>query len=195
MLYAVLKAVHLFGVVLLVGNVIVTLAWKLGADRTGQPSVIAFGQRLVTLTDWWFTLGGVVLILIGGFGMAWVAGLDPFGVHWLVWGQILFGISGLLWALILIPTQIRQARQASRFEATGEIPAEYWRGARRWTGWGILAIVPLLAAIWIMTAKPTAVPAEPAGRLNRDKQEQIPHAWTVSTKAQLGLNSTRGATV
>ncbi len=68
---------HLFGVVLLVGNVIVTLVWKLGADRTGEPSVIAFGQRLVTLTDWWFTLGGVVLILIGGFGAAWVTTHRP----------------------------------------------------------------------------------------------------------------------
>ncbi|MEA1052081.1 DUF2269 family protein [Lamprobacter modestohalophilus] len=51
MLYALLKAVHRFGVVRLVGTVIVTLVWKLGADRTGEPSVIAFGQRLITLTD------------------------------------------------------------------------------------------------------------------------------------------------
>ncbi|MCF7979787.1 MAG: DUF2269 domain-containing protein [Chromatiaceae bacterium] len=187
MLYTVLKAVHLLGVVLLVGNVIVTLVWKLGADRTGEPSVIAFGQRLVTLTDWWLTLGGVVLILIGGYGAAWVAGLDPFRVYWLLAGQILFGISGLLWALILIPAQIRQARQAISFEATGVIPTEYWRDAQRWTWWGILAIVPLLGAIWIMIEKPAEAPAEPAGPINRDKQQEIPRAWTVSTQAQLRL--------
>lgn len=194
MLYALLKTVHLFGVVLLVGNVIVTLVWKLGADRTGEPSVIAFGQRLVTLTDWWFTLGGAALILIGGYGAAWVAGLDPFGVHWLVWGQIPFGFSGLLWALILIPAQIRQARQATRFEATGVIPTDYWRDARRWTWWGILAIVPLLGAIWIMIAKPAEAPAEPAGQLNRDKQEELPRAWTVSAKPHLAplTHSIRG---
>lgn len=194
MLYALLKTVHLFGVVLLVGNVIVTLVWKLGADRTGEPSVIAFGQRLVTLTDWWFTLGGAALILIGGYGAAWVAGLDPFGVHWLVLGQILFGFSGLLWALILIPAQIRQARQATRFEATGVIPTDYWRDARRWTWWGILAIVPLLGAIWIMIAKPAEAPAEPAGQLNRDKQEELPQAWTVSAKPHLAplTHSIRG---
>lgn len=156
MLYHLLKTIHLIGVVLLVGNVIVTLVWKLRADRTGEPSVIAFAQRLVTLTDWWFTLGGVILILVGGFGAAWHAGLDPFGVPWLLWGQVLFGISGLLWASILIPAQIRQAGQARAFATTGVIPAAYWRDARRWTWWGILAILPLLVAIWIMIAKPTA---------------------------------------
>lgn len=155
LLYAFLKAVHLVGVVLLVGNAIVTLVWKLGADRTSEPTVIAFGQHLVTLTDWWFTLGGAVLILIGGYGAVWTAGLDPFGAGWLLWGQVLFGVSGLLWALILIPAQIRQGRQASSFATTGLIPAGYWRDARRWTWWGSLAIAPLLGAIWIMIAKPT----------------------------------------
>ncbi|WP_242469737.1 DUF2269 family protein [Rhabdochromatium marinum] len=127
MLYHLLKAIHLLGVVLLVGNVIVTLVWKRRADRTGDPSVIAFGQRLVSLTDWWFTLGGVILILVGGFGAAWRAGLDLFGLPWLLWGQVLFGVSGLLWASILIPAQIRQARQARAFATTGVIPKSYWR--------------------------------------------------------------------
>ncbi|MBK5964938.1 hypothetical protein CCR95_12810 [Thiocystis minor] len=159
MSYTLLKTLHLLGVVLLVGNVIVTLVWKLAADRSGDPRVVAFGQRLVTLTDWWFTVGGVVLILLGGYGAALVAGLDLLAVRWLLWGQVLFGLSGLLWVGILIPAQIRQARQARDFAAGGEIPASYWRDARRWTGWGILAIVPLLGALWLMIAKPIAPPA------------------------------------
>ncbi|MBK1719836.1 DUF2269 family protein [Thiocystis violacea] len=154
MLYSLLKTLHVLGVVALVGNVVVTLAWKLAADRTGEPRVIAFGQRLVTLTDWWFTVGGVVLIAIGGYGAAWVAGLDPLGPHWLLWGQGLFVLSGALWAGLLIPTQIRQARQARDFAAGGDIPASYWRDARRWVFWGVIAIGPLLGAVWLMIAKP-----------------------------------------
>lgn len=42
-------------------------AAKTLADRTGD--VIAYAQRLVTVTDWVFTAGGVALILIGP--MAW----------------------------------------------------------------------------------------------------------------------------
>jgi len=36
-----------------------------GADCGRDPRVIAFAQRQVTLTDWIFTAGGVVLILSG----------------------------------------------------------------------------------------------------------------------------------
>jgi hypothetical protein len=68
------KLLHLLGVVLLVGNVTVTSIWKLYADRTGDARIVAFAQRLVTVTDWFFTFWGVVLLLVGGFGAAWQIG-------------------------------------------------------------------------------------------------------------------------
>ncbi len=153
-LYDVLKFLHVLGVVMLVGNVTVTAVWKVFADRTGDARVIAFGQRLVTLTDWSLTLGGILLIAIGGFGAALVTGINPFGARWLVEGQALFVLSGLMWTMILIPTQIRQARQARAFVDGGEIPAQYRRDALRWIVWGIIATFPLLGAIWLMIAKP-----------------------------------------
>ena len=59
MKYDAFKVVHLFGVILFLGNIIVTAVWKVMADRTGDPRIIAYAQRLVTLTDWIFTAGGV----------------------------------------------------------------------------------------------------------------------------------------
>jgi uncharacterized membrane protein len=76
MTYFAFKLVHIVGVVLFLGNIIVTGVWKALADRTGEPRVIAYAQRLVTVTDWVFTLGGIVLILIGAYGMVAVGGLD-----------------------------------------------------------------------------------------------------------------------
>ena len=58
MAYAVFKVLHLFGVILFLGNIIVTALWKSLADRTGDPRIIAYAQRLVTVTDWVFTQGG-----------------------------------------------------------------------------------------------------------------------------------------
>ena len=72
--YDVLKTLHIADVVLLVGNVTVTSIWKLYADATRDPAVIAFAQRLVTVTDWFFTFWGIVLMLAGGYGAAWVGG-------------------------------------------------------------------------------------------------------------------------
>jgi uncharacterized membrane protein len=129
MTYDAFKVVHLFGVVLFLGNIIVTAVWKVMADDTGDPRIIAYAQRLVSLTDWIFTAGGVVLILAGAYGMAAVAGFDLHGTTWLVWGQALFAVSGLIWVFILIPTQIAQARQARVFANGSSIPASYWRTA------------------------------------------------------------------
>lgn len=154
MSYDAFKVVHLFGVIVFLGNIIVTGVWKVMADRTGDPRIIAFAQRLVTLTDWIFTAGGVVLILVGAYGMAAVAGLDLRGTRWLLWGQMIFVASGVIWLVVLIPLQILQARQARAFAAGGEIPESYWRRGRLWAIWGAIATVIPLANLYFMVFKP-----------------------------------------
>lgn len=151
--YATFKMLHVLGVVLFLGNIIVTGVWKYLADVTGRPEVIAFAQRLVTLTDWVFTFGGAVLILIGGFGMVGVAGLDIRTTSWVKIGLALFLASGAIWAAVLIPIQIAQARIARTFEAGGEIPERYWRLNRLWYVWGSLATFLPLLNIYVMIEK------------------------------------------
>jgi uncharacterized membrane protein len=153
MSYDAFKVVHLTGVVIFLGNIIVTGIWKVMADRTGDPRIIAYAQRLVTITDWIFTAGGVVLILLGAYGMVFTAGLDP-RQSWLAWGQSLFVASGVIWIAILIPTQIVQGRQARAFAAGGPIPGTYWRHSRRWMIWGTIATVLPLANLYVMVFKP-----------------------------------------
>ena len=67
--YSVFKLLHIIGLVLLVGNVTVTSVWKVFADRTGQPAIAAFATRMVIVTDWFLTLGGVALLAVGEYGM------------------------------------------------------------------------------------------------------------------------------
>jgi uncharacterized membrane protein len=153
MSYDAFKVVHLFGGVIFLGNIIVTAVWKMLADRTGEPRVIAYAQWLVTLTDWIFTAGGAALIVIGAYGMVAVAGLD-LRQTWLLWGQSLFILSGLIWVAVLIPTQIAQARQARAFAQGGPIPESYWRLGRRWAIWGVLATIIPLANLYFMVFKP-----------------------------------------
>lgn len=152
--YTVFKIIHVLGIVLFLGNIIVTGVWKFFADKTRNAAVIGFAQRLVTLTDWIFTFGGVILILIGGYGMATVAGYNLRSTSWLVWAQSIFFASGIIWIAILIPVQIWQARLARQFENGGEIPPLYWRLNRQWYFWGVLATVIPLANLYVMIAKP-----------------------------------------
>ncbi|MCF6197883.1 MAG: DUF2269 domain-containing protein [Hyphomicrobiaceae bacterium] len=127
MTYQVLKALHILGIILFFSNIIVTGFWKTYANRTGQPEIIAFAQRLVSLTDWIFTAGGVTLLMIGAYGMAYVNGWDLLGERWLIWGQGLFFASGLIWVAILIPVQTKQAHLARGFADGSPIPEQYWQ--------------------------------------------------------------------
>jgi uncharacterized membrane protein len=153
-MYAFLKTLHLIGVVILIGNVTITAYWKVLADRTSDARLIAHAQHGVTVADWIFTLAGIVLILVGGYGAAVVAGLSVTTSTWLIIGQLLFAVSGLIWLCVLVPIQIRQARSARSFGPKDVLPMQYRRDSRRWLIWGIAATVPLVAAIYVMVAKP-----------------------------------------
>ncbi|MQX36216.1 DUF2269 family protein [Roseospira navarrensis] len=152
------RVVHVAGIAIFLGNVIVTAVWKALADRTGDARTIAFAQRLVTLTDWVFTAGGVALILASGYAMAaltgWLTPWGGFGPGWLQWGFGLFLASGVLWGAILIPIQIVQARMARRFQDGGPIPAVYWTLSRVWLWVGIVAILLPALNLYLMVVKP-----------------------------------------
>jgi hypothetical protein len=56
--------------------------------------------------------------------------------------------------LILIPTQIMQARLARAFAQGGAIPEHYWRLGKRWMIWGTIATLLPLANLYFMVFKP-----------------------------------------
>lgn len=150
MAHDILKLLHLLGVILLVGNVTVSSVWKLSADATRDPVVIAFAQRLVTRTDWFFTAWGIGLLIIGGYGAAWLSGMDALRDGWIIWSEALFALAGAIWLLALVPIQVRQARMARSFAPGRPIPPAYWRLCRWWIVLGVAATLPLLGALWVM---------------------------------------------
>ena len=151
--YQLLKSLHLLGVVIFLGNIIVTALWKVLADRTRSPSIVAYAQRLVTITDFAFTAAGVLLIVVTGKMMATqFGGLNQ--VLWLSWGWGLFIASGLIWVLILIPVQFKQAKMAKAFSAEGRIPENYWVLSKFWGIFGAIATILPLANLYFMVFKP-----------------------------------------
>lgn len=150
--YSLLKSLHIVGVILFVGNIIVTAWWKTMANRTRNPAIVAFAQRQVAATDWAFTLGGIVLLAIGGYGNAILSGVS-FLTPWVLIGNILFIASGLIWIAVLVPLQARLGRMAREFAAAASIPDAYWRLERSWLAFGILATVLPLVVVPVMVFK------------------------------------------
>lgn len=153
--YLIWKGLHLLGVIVLLGNIIVTAWWKIMADRTKDPRVIAFAQRQVVLTDFVFTVPGALMAIVAGDVMAYGFMENTWSIQWLNWGRGLFIAAGVIWLTVLIPIQIRQARMARGFGTSNTIPREYWILSNRWKYFGALAVVLPLFNIYWMVFKPT----------------------------------------
>ena len=152
-LYQTFKLLHILGAIIFMGNIIVTALWKAMADRTREPKVVAFGQRLVTLTDFVFTGMGAALVLITGLVMAATSAEPLWKMSWLIWGFGLFLASGVIWTAVLIPIQISQSRLARTFDS--KIPDEYWRLGRLWMLFGSVATILPLLTLYFMVFKPS----------------------------------------
>ncbi len=151
--YLWLKVVHIFGVVIFLGNIIVTGWWKNMADLTKNPQIIAYAQRQVTLTDYIFTGGGVLILLVAGMTNVYLHDMS-YATKWLGHGMTIFLVSGVIWAAVLIPVQAKQAKMAREFAVSGVIPDSYWKLCTTWNLFGLLATLIPLANLYYMVFKP-----------------------------------------
>ena len=103
------KVLHVLSACLFLGNVVVSGTWAFLAERTRSFEVIAFSNRLVLITDLLFTLTGALLVVYTGSLMAHrYDGAPAASQAWITWSYMLFGLSGLIWLLVLVPIQLRQ---------------------------------------------------------------------------------------
>jgi uncharacterized membrane protein len=153
-MYVAWKAVHIFGVVLFMGNIIVTALWKARADRSADLATVAFAQRTVAAADRMFTLPGAILIAVGGYAMASVGHLPLHGPRWIEWGQGLFYASAVIWLAVLIPAQHRLVALSEAGRRAGSLDPAFHRLSRRWATWGGIATLLVLVALVLMVTKP-----------------------------------------
>ena len=154
-MYLVLKTLHILAVVLFLGNIITGLFWKAHGDRTGDPRIMAHTMDGIIRSDRWFTLPGVLLIIVFGIGAALVAGVPILRTGWILHSLILFGISGLAFVGQVAPLQQRLRVLALEGAAGGQWDAvAYRRLSRRWEFWGAVAVLTPLGALVLMVVKP-----------------------------------------
>lgn len=143
------KTIHILSACLFLGNVVVSGTWAALAERTQNFEVIAFSNRLVLITDLLFTLTGALLVVYTGSIMSHRYDAAP-DRSWIAWSYALFATSGLIWALVLVPIQLRQRILLRRHKA---ITAEYRRLSRIWQISGAIATIVPLPILYLMITK------------------------------------------
>jgi uncharacterized membrane protein len=145
-----LKALHVLGAILFIGNVIVTGIWTAIFFRARHTHDFRVAARAIVLTDWLFTVGGGALLTTTGVSLAIGRGYPVWGTPWIRQALVALAISTVMWLVLLVPAQRLMLREVSN-------EAEEARLVRAYTRWnlaGWTATVPLLYAVWCMVAKP-----------------------------------------
>jgi uncharacterized membrane protein len=147
--------VHVLAVVAFLGNITTGLFWKLHADRTRDPRVIAHTFDGIIRSDRLFTVPGVVLIVLSGFGAAGMGGFPLLRTGWILWSIVLFTISGLVYAFRVAPLQRRLRDLASRVAEGAPFDWDRYRSwSLQWEIWGAVALLTPAAALALMVMKP-----------------------------------------
>lgn len=154
-MYLWLKLLHVAAVVLFLGNIYTGLFWKAIADRTRDARIIAHTLDGIIRSDRWFTIPGVIIIVLGGLGAGSAGHISVLRVGWIVWSIVLFSVSGIVFAWRLVPLQ-RQLRDLARgAEREGTLDwARYRRLSLAWEVWGAFALATPVAAMVLMVLKP-----------------------------------------
>ena len=147
---------HIAGAVIFLGNIIVTGAWMLMAERTRSPGVIHFSAKAVIRADFLFTLPGVLLVLLNGLFMASAGWGGVFhDVSWISVALALFTMSGIIWVGALLRLQHRMAVLSARPGDADSLSPQFYSALYKWYFWGIIAILLPLGSLYLMVAKPT----------------------------------------
>jgi uncharacterized membrane protein len=149
-------ALHIAGAAMLIGNALVMAVWLTVAAVSRRESWQRRAARAVIMGDVFFTVPGVVLILANGLAMVGerYGGLSALtSTPFIAIGLVLLTGTGLVWATQLVPVQREMVRLT---EGVGRVDqAAFASRFRRWTVWGIVATVLPVAAVVVMTTKPT----------------------------------------
>jgi len=153
-MYQLLKVVHLFAVIIFMGNIITGLFWKRHADRTKDRAIIAHTMDGLIRADRWFTIPGVVVITAAGVLAAIQGGLPLLGTGWILWSLVAFSLSGLAFVWRVAPLQKQLLALAAGAAEGGLDWASYHSMSVRWELWGLFATVTPAIAVILMTWKP-----------------------------------------
>ena len=151
-MYLILKSVHVLAVALFLGNIITGVFWRFHAHRSRDPKYIGLTFEGISRSDRFFTIPGVLLLIVTGVWAAMEGGLPLLRTGWILWSLVLFALSGLIFSVWLGPLQ-RQiaalARASAPFDWT-----RYEALVRRWDFWGVVATLTPLGALVLMVLKP-----------------------------------------
>lgn len=142
------KILHITGVILFMGNMIVGPFWFLFAYYSKDKTLLKFANRLLQLTDLYLTIPGVALTVINGLCLASVFGGTK-NQPWLFYSIILLFV---MWALS-IPLIYFQEKMYSTIDKEPDNDTKINSLLIRWGILGTIVMIPPTIVFYLMVVK------------------------------------------
>jgi uncharacterized membrane protein len=142
-----LKVLFALAATVFVGDIILMLVWKLGAERTREPKVLLFANKTVMLTDNLLLGPSAMLTAVSANLLAPRVGLNIYATPMLSIAMGAFILSGIVWSAFLIPTQKAQLKLCTELGVNESLPEKYFQLTAKWRTWGYLAAFLVVLAL------------------------------------------------
>lgn len=149
MAYDIFKLIHVFAVIIFLGNIIIAVFWKGHGDKSNDPKIIAHTIKGIIRADRYFTMPAVAFLILAGFGAMGI-GYIPFETGWILWGFILIVISAAAFMAKVVPAQKKLLKIA---EADSFDQQKYDAVSKEWNLWGSIATIAPIIAVVLMVLK------------------------------------------
>jgi uncharacterized membrane protein len=148
------KLIHVFAVVIFLGNIITGLYWMQIAVKTKELQIISHTMKGIIKADRYFTIPGIIIITTFGIMAAISAHFPIFHTGWIVWSIILFSISGIVFSIKVAPLQRKIYNLTSNKNGSPDFD---WKNFDKiylqWDVWGLIALATPLLAFLMMILK------------------------------------------
>lgn len=152
-MYELVKTLHVLSAAVLFGTGMGIAFFQFAAWRAKDVATFAGVARLTVMADWLFTATAVVAQPVTGGLLVTMAGYQ-WNEPWLLWSYACYLIAGAFW-LPVVWMQMRVAKRAHEARAANApLPDEVHKLMRLWFWFGWPAFAAVIAAYWLMIAKP-----------------------------------------
>lgn len=150
-----LKLVHIWSVIMFVGNSALGPYRRRQARLTGKAQVIAGTYEIHTRSGRDVTIPWFAATLATGLVLAWLSDIPILGTGWVVLALVLSVAVALLFVVRIAPLQRQATAEAVLLASEGpEREAAFRQAARRLEPWSHFAHVIFVAIIALMVFKP-----------------------------------------
>lgn len=151
-----LKLVHVWAVVLFVGNAALGPYRRRQARSTGDARAIAATYEIHTRSGPAVTVPWFAIAIASGSALAWTSGIPILSTGWVVWAIVLSLIVAVLFVAWIAPLQRQATERAVAYAEDGspERQAAFERVSRRLEPLSHFAHVLFFAIIVLMVVKP-----------------------------------------